>query len=40
MTTLTGAVAAVRGIEALQQKEIGVRPIQRYVNNVTLRPSA
>jgi len=24
----------------LQQKEIGVRPIQRYVNNVTLRPNA
>lgn len=37
MTTITGAFAAVRGIEALIQKEIGVRPIQRYAGNVTKR---
>src|SRR5690606_16163302 len=34
MTTITGAYAAVAGIEALQQKQVGVRPIQQYVNNV------
>ena len=34
MTTITGAYAAVKGIEALLQKQVGVRPIQRYVGNV------
>jgi carbamoyl-phosphate synthase large subunit len=34
MTTITGAYAAVGGIEALQQKQVGVRPIQQFVNNV------
>jgi carbamoyl-phosphate synthase large subunit len=34
MTTITGAYAAVRGIEALQQKQVGVRPIQQFVHNV------
>ena len=37
MTTITGAFAAVQGIEALRQKEIGVRPIQRYAGNVRRR---
>ncbi len=34
MTTMTGAQAAVKGIEALQQKQVGVRPIQHFVSNV------
>jgi carbamoyl-phosphate synthase large subunit len=34
MTTITGAFAAVKGIEALQQKQVGIRPIQRFVGNV------
>jgi carbamoyl-phosphate synthase large subunit len=36
MTTITGAVAAVAGITALKQKQVGVRPIQHYKGNVTL----
>jgi len=34
MTTVMGAFAAVKGIEALKQKQIGVRPIQEFVKNV------
>jgi carbamoyl-phosphate synthase large subunit len=34
MTTMMGAFAAVKGIEALQQKQVGVRPIQKFVGNV------
>ena len=34
MTTLMGAVAAVRGIEAQMGKQIDVRPIQDYVKNI------
>ena len=33
MTTLMGAIAAVRGIEAQTGKQIGVTPIQDYVKN-------
>ena len=36
MTTITGAIAAVEGIHALQSKHVGVRPIQKYKGNVTL----
>ncbi len=35
MTTITGAFAAVNGIQALRNKRVGVRPIQKYVGNVT-----
>ncbi|MCF3651164.1 carbamoyl-phosphate synthase large subunit [Synoicihabitans lomoniglobus] len=34
MTTVMGAFAAVKGIEALAQKQIDVLPIQHYVKNV------
>jgi carbamoyl-phosphate synthase large subunit len=34
MTTITGAFAAVKGIESQAQTEVGVRPIQEYVKNV------
>jgi carbamoyl-phosphate synthase large subunit len=34
MTTITGAKAAVQGIQALKNKRVGVRPIQKYVGNV------
>ena len=34
MTTMTGAKAAVQGIQALKNKRVGVRPIQSYVGNV------
>ncbi|CAM2944198.1 carbamoyl-phosphate synthase large subunit [Rariglobus hedericola] len=34
MTTITGAQAAVLGIQALKNKRVGVRPIQKYVGNV------
>jgi carbamoyl-phosphate synthase large subunit len=34
MTTVMGAYAAVRGIEALTQKEVEVKPIQHYVKNI------
>ncbi|GAB5559487.1 MAG: carbamoyl-phosphate synthase large subunit [Synoicihabitans sp.] len=34
MTTIMGAFAAVRGIEAQREKQIEVRPIQDYVKNV------
>ena len=36
MTTLTGANAAIEGIKALKRKRIGVKPIQKYVGNVTV----
>ncbi len=36
MTTITGATAAVDGIAALRQKQVGVRPIQSYKGNVKL----
>ncbi|MBS0630373.1 MAG: carbamoyl-phosphate synthase large subunit [Verrucomicrobia bacterium] len=36
MTTITGAAAAIEGIEALRQKQAGVRPIQSYKGNVKL----
>ncbi len=35
MTTITGAAAAVNGIRALREKEVGVKPIQQYRGNVT-----
>jgi carbamoyl-phosphate synthase large subunit len=34
MTTVMGAFAAVKGIEALKEKQIEVQPIQHYVKNV------
>ena len=34
MTTVMGAFAAVKGIEAQVEKKIEVRPIQEYVKNV------
>jgi carbamoyl-phosphate synthase large subunit len=34
MTTITGAQAAVMGIEALKEKPLGVKPIQSYRGNV------
>ncbi len=34
MTTVMGAFAAVKGIEALKEKQIEVMPIQHYVKNV------
>ncbi|HEY9249513.1 MAG TPA: carbamoyl-phosphate synthase large subunit, partial [Rariglobus sp.] len=34
MTTITGAQAALKGIQALKNKRVGVRPIQKYVGNV------
>lgn len=34
MTTITGAQAAVMGIEALKTKPLGVKPIQQYRGNV------
>ncbi|ACB73968.1 carbamoyl-phosphate synthase large subunit [Opitutus terrae] len=37
MTTLTSAKAAVDGIEALRQKPLGVKPIQQYRGNVSVR---
>jgi carbamoyl-phosphate synthase large subunit len=36
MTTITGAQAAVMGIEALKQKPVGVKPIQSYRGNVNI----
>ncbi len=36
MTTITGAQAAVMGIEALREKPVGVKPIQQYRGNVTV----
>ncbi|HYP17855.1 MAG TPA: carbamoyl-phosphate synthase large subunit, partial [Opitutus sp.] len=36
MTTITGAQAAVRGIEALKDKPLGVKPIQQYRGNVNV----
>ena len=36
MTTITGAAAALNGIKALRNKTVGVRPIQKYIGNVTV----
>ena len=36
MTTITGAKAALNGIKALRNKQVGVRPIQKYIGNVTI----
>jgi carbamoyl-phosphate synthase large subunit len=36
MTTITGAAAAVEGIHALREKQVGVRPIQKYRGNVNV----
>ena len=36
MTTIMGARAAVDGIRALRAKPVGVRPIQKYLGNVTV----
>jgi carbamoyl-phosphate synthase large subunit len=36
MTTITGAQAALYGIQALRHKRVGVRPIQSYIGNVTV----
>jgi len=36
MTTITGAKAALNGIMALRNKSVGVRPIQKYIGNVTV----
>ena len=36
MTTITGAQAAVQGIDALKNKYVGVRPIQKYKGNVNI----
>src|SRR5687767_5531121 len=36
MTTITGAAAAVDGIRALKEKDVGIRPIQKYRGNVTV----
>ncbi|MDR1011054.1 MAG: carbamoyl-phosphate synthase large subunit [Opitutaceae bacterium] len=36
MTSLTGAQAAVDGIRALKDKQVGIRPIQSYIGNVTM----
>ncbi|MEO6004887.1 MAG: carbamoyl-phosphate synthase large subunit [Opitutus sp.] len=36
MTTITGAQAAVMGIEALKNKPVGVKPIQQYRGNVNI----
>jgi carbamoyl-phosphate synthase large subunit len=36
MTTITGAKASLNGIKALRNKTVGVRPIQKYIGNVTV----
>jgi carbamoyl-phosphate synthase large subunit len=36
MTTITGARAALEGIRALREKQLGVRPLQGYRGNVTV----
>jgi carbamoyl-phosphate synthase large subunit len=36
MTTMSGAQAALKGLQALKQKSAGVRPIQKYVGNVAV----
>jgi len=36
MTTISGAQAAVKGIEALRDKPLGVKPIQQYRGNVNV----
>ena len=38
MTTITGAFAAINGIQALKQKRVGVRPLQKYMGNVDAHP--
>jgi carbamoyl-phosphate synthase large subunit len=36
MTSITGAQAAVDGIRALKDKQVGIRPIQSYIGNVMM----
>ncbi|MEO6567740.1 MAG: carbamoyl-phosphate synthase large subunit [Opitutaceae bacterium] len=36
MTTITGARAAIQGIQALREKHVGVKPIQQYRGNVNV----
>src|SRR4051812_21349781 len=36
MTTITGARAAIQGIQALREKHVGVKPIQLYRGNVNV----
>jgi carbamoyl-phosphate synthase large subunit len=36
MTSLTGALAAVDGIRALKDKQLTIRPIQSYIDNIIL----
>jgi carbamoyl-phosphate synthase large subunit len=36
MTTITGAQAAIQGIQALREKHVGVKPIQQYRGNVNV----
>jgi carbamoyl-phosphate synthase large subunit len=36
MTTITGAAAAVDGIRALKEKDVGVRPLQKYHGHVNI----
>jgi len=36
MTTITGARAAIEGIKALKNRQVGVKPIQKYKGNVTV----
>ena len=36
MTTITGAFAALQGIQALKRESVGVKPIQHYKGNVNV----
>ncbi|MFM1850386.1 MAG: carbamoyl phosphate synthase large subunit [Verrucomicrobiota bacterium] len=36
MTTITGAYAALHGIQALKREQVGVKPIQHFKRNVTV----
>jgi carbamoyl-phosphate synthase large subunit len=36
MTTITGAYAALQGIQALKRERVGVKPIQHYKGNVNI----
>ncbi len=36
MTTITGAAAAVEGIRALKEKQVSVRPLQKYHHSVNI----
>ncbi|HVU33893.1 MAG TPA: carbamoyl-phosphate synthase large subunit [Opitutaceae bacterium] len=40
MTTITGAAAAVEGIRALKDKQVGVRPLQQYHRSVNVVSSS